>query len=187
MLAPSRVQLHLADLQDSILALSRTMPGADLRRAAGVLTKVAPLLGIPVTLSAAPPPGGLAMIDEVASAGPTFLRSGPCVWDDDAAREAITAHDRKVIGLCGVASEVVVLHTALAALGAGHEVYVLLDATGGLSERTENAALGQITAAGGRLTCVASFITDMVRDFTTPSAREVIAAMQGLMGASRAT
>ncbi|MEU9009443.1 isochorismatase family protein [Streptomyces sp. NPDC048479] len=77
-------------------------------------------------------------------------------------------------------SETVVLHTALDAIAAGFEVSVLLDACGGLSPRTEQAAFHQIETAGGRITSVASFATDLVRDFTTPTGREVIAALHGL-------
>ncbi|MET7853658.1 isochorismatase family protein [Streptomyces avermitilis] len=57
-------------------------------------------------------------------------------------------------GKTGVTSEIVVLHTALDAITAGFEVSVLLDACGGLSPRTEQAAFRQIEAAGGQITSV---------------------------------
>lgn len=79
-------------------------------------------------------------------------------------------------------SEIVVLHTALAALADGYDVIVLVDASGGISERTENAALRQIEAAGGTVTSVASLVTSMVRDFTTPTGRTVITALHDLTG-----
>jgi nicotinamidase-related amidase len=181
MLHPTTVQLHIADLQDSIVELSRTNPAADLRRAARALVAAADLLEIPVTLSAAPRPGGPDVIEEVAAAGPIFVRSGPCAWDDPAVHSAVTAHDRRVLALCGVASEVVVLHTALAALAGGYEVRVLIDATGGLADRTEKAALSQISAAGGQITSVASFVTDMIRDFTTPVGRDVLSTLRPIL------
>ncbi|MFF4350383.1 isochorismatase family protein [Streptomyces sp. NPDC001530] len=182
MLSPATVQLHLADLQEGIVELSGTTPPATIRRSVSFLAQLAQLLDIPVTLSAAPRPGGPAVIKEASiPAAPVFVRSGPCAWDDVATRQAITAQPRKSLALCGVTSEIVVLHTALDAIAAGFEVAVLLDACGGLSPRTEQAAFRQIEAAGGRITGVASFASDLVRDFTTPTGRQVIAALHGLI------
>lgn len=181
MLDPATVQLHLADLQDGIVDMSGTTPPATIRRSVGFLARLTGLLGIPVTLSAAPRPGGPAVIEEAAVPGaPVFVRGGPCAWDDADTRGAITALPGKHLVLCGVTSEIVVLHTALDALAAGYEVSVLLDACGGLSPRTEEAAFRRIEAAGGRVTPVASFATDLVRDFTTAPGREVISALHEL-------
>ncbi|WP_051797490.1 isochorismatase family protein [Streptomyces sp. NRRL S-337] len=187
MLSPATVQLHLADLQEGIVELSGTTPPATIRRSVSFLAKLARLLDIPVTLSAAPRPGGPAVIQEASiPAAPVFVRSGPCAWDDVPTRQAIAAQSRKSLVLCGVTSEIVVLHTALDAITAGFEVTVLLDACGGLSPRTEQAAFRQIEAAGGRITGVASFASDLVRDFTTPTGRQVIEALHGLIQPSAA-
>ncbi|MGA4545851.1 isochorismatase family protein [Uniformispora flossi] len=174
------VQIVFADLQDSIVAVSRTNSPATIRRSAGVLGKVAQALDIPFTVSVAPRPSGPGVIAELPAASP-FVRGGPCCWDDRPWRDATAAHDRKTLVICGVTSEIVVLHTALDALAAGYDVVVPVDASGGISERTENAALHQIAGAGGTVTSVASLATGMVRDFTTPTGRSVIAALHELM------
>ncbi|WP_338700006.1 isochorismatase family protein [Streptomyces sp. Q6] len=182
MLGPAGVQLHFADLQDGIVDLSDTTPPATIRRSVGILARMAQLLELPVILSAAPRPGGPAVVEEAAvPQAPVFVRDGPCAWDDTPTRRALTAQPRKHLALCGVTSEIVVLHTALDALAAGYEVSVLLDACGGLSSRTEQAAFRQIELAGGRVIGVAGFATDLVRDFTTPVGREVITALHGLV------
>ncbi|WP_326821372.1 isochorismatase family protein [Streptosporangium sp. NBC_01756] len=175
------LQIVFADLQDSIVALSSTNSPETIRRSAGVLAKVAQTLDIPFTVSVAPRPDGPGVIAELPET-PPFVRGGPCCWDDRAWREAITAQARKTLAICGVTSEIVVLHTALAALADGYDVIVLVDASGGISERTENAALRQIEAAGGTVTSVASLVTSMVRDFTTPTGRTVITALHDLTG-----
>ncbi|MFB4300550.1 isochorismatase family protein [Actinomadura sp. NTSP31] len=175
------VQLVFADLQDSIVALSRTNAPETIRRSAGVLGGIAQTLDIPFTVSVAPRPGGPGVIAELPET-PPFVRSGPCCWDDPAWREAIDAEARKTLAICGVTSEIVVLHTALDALADGYDVIVLVDASGGLSERTENAALRQIEAAGGTVTSVASFVTSMVRDFSNPTGRNVITTLHDLIG-----
>ncbi|WP_207621089.1 isochorismatase family protein [Streptosporangium minutum] len=180
MLDHRAIQIVFADLQDSIVTLSRTNSPETIRRSAGVLGKVAQALDIPFTVSVAPRPGGPGVIAELPETLP-FVRSGPSCWEDEAWREAIAAEARKTLTICGVTSEIVVLHTALDALADGYDVLVLVDASGGMSERTENAALRQIEAAGGTVTSVASFVTSMVRDFTTPTGRGVITALHDLM------
>ncbi|GLW55716.1 hypothetical protein Kpho01_37270 [Kitasatospora phosalacinea] len=180
MLDPRTVQIVFADLQDSIVALSRTNPPDTVRRSAGVLGRIARTLEIPFTVSAAPRPGGPGVIAELPAATP-FVRSGPSCWDDPAWRARVAAHARPTLALCGVVSEIVVLHTALDALADGHRVVVLVDAGGGMSQRTEDAAHEQIRAAGGTVTSVASFATDLVRDFTDPAGREVITALHDLL------
>ncbi|MFI7012242.1 isochorismatase family protein [Streptomyces sp. NPDC050145] len=180
MIDPRTVQIVFADLQDSIVALSGTNGPETIRRSAGVLSTIAQRLDIPFTMSVAPRPDGPDVIAELPETAP-FVRGGPCCWDDLAWRAAIAAEDRKTLVICGVTSEIVVLHTALDALAAGYAVFVLVDASGGMSERTERAALSQIEAAGGTVTSVASFVTSMVRDFTTPVGRDAIVALHGLM------
>ncbi|MEU5382319.1 isochorismatase family protein [Kitasatospora cineracea] len=181
MLDHRTVQLVFADLQDSIVALSRTNDPGTIRRSAGVLGRLARTLDIPFTVSAAPRPGGPGVIAELPAATP-FVRSGPCCWDDAPWRREVAANARTTLALCGVTSEIVVLHTALDALADGYAVTVLVDASGGMSERTENAAFDRIRAAGGTVTSVASFATDLVRDFTDPTGREVLTALHGLLG-----
>ncbi|MGW4472604.1 isochorismatase family protein [Nonomuraea sp. NPDC004354] len=183
MLDHRQVQIVFADLQDSIVDASATNSPAAIRRAAGVVGGVAPALGIPFTVSVAPRPGGPGVIAEVPEA-PPFARTGPSCWDDPAWRTAIEARGRRTLVVCGVTTEIVVLHTALDALAGGYDVRVLIDASGGLAGRTEDAALRQIEAAGGVVTSVAGFVSDMVRDFTTPTGRQAIAALHGLTTAA---
>lgn len=181
MINPQSVQIVLADLQDSIVAMSGTNSEQTIRRSVRTLVRVAQALDLPLTVSVAPRPGGPGVIEEIPAGAPLFVRSGPSCWDDVAGRAAIAAHGRPVLVLVGVTSEIVVLRTALDAIADGFAVHVLVDACGGMSERTESAALRQIEAAGGTVTSVASLVTDLVRDFTTPTGREVITALHGLL------
>lgn len=119
------------------------------------------------------------MIEEVPEAEP-YVRTGPSCWDDAAWREAVLAHGRRTLVICGVTTEIVVLRTALDALAHGLSVQVPVDACGGMTPRTEQAALRQIEAAGGVVTSVAGVASDMVRDFTTPVGHQVITALHQL-------
>ncbi|GLX09318.1 isochorismatase family protein [Microbispora sp. NBRC 16548] len=180
MLDPASVHVVFADLQDGIVDAGATNPASSIRRAVKVLNGLVAALDIPFTVSAAPRPGGPVMIEEVPDSEP-YVRTGPSCWDDAAWREAVVSAGRPTLVICGVTTEIVVLRTALDALTHGLDVQVLVDACGGITARTEDAALRQIEAAGGVVTSVAGFAADMVRDFTTPTGRRVIAALHQLV------
>jgi hypothetical protein len=59
-------------------------------------------------------------------------------------------------------------------------VQVPVDACGGLSARTEDAAFRQIEAAGGVMTSVVSLVTAMAPDFAQEPGRNTFAALQAL-------
>lgn len=176
------VQVLFADLQDSILPGSRTNEPAAIRRSARALAEVARLLELPVTVSAAPRPGGPGVITEVTDVldAPAHVRTGPGCFDHPGTRAAIEEARRPVLVICGVMTEIVVLSTALDALREGWQVHVVLDACGGMSSRSEDAALRRIEAAGGHSTSVPSLLGEMVRDFTTPTGAKVISTLHGL-------
>jgi nicotinamidase-related amidase len=79
----------------------------------------------------------------------------------------LAAGGRRVVILAGVASEIVVVRTALDALHAGYTVQVAVDACGGVNARTEDAAWRRIVQAGGVLTSVTTFGAELTGDFTT--------------------
>jgi nicotinamidase-related amidase len=82
--------------------------------------------------------------------------------------------------IAGFATEVVVLHGVRDAIAAGYRAYVPVDACGGMSSRTEDAALRQIEAAGGVTTSVVSLVTAMAPDFAQEPGRNTLAALQAL-------
>ncbi len=84
---------------------------------------------------------------------------------------------RKTLLISGVATELAVSLPAMSGVDAGYRTYVVLDACGGISERTEDAALGRIEAAGGLVTSAFTLAGELAGDFREEKgqrAREII-------------
>jgi len=191
MLEPAHVCILFADLQEGTVQHNQTNQPHTLRRAAKTMAQLTKTLDLPVIFSLVPSldsQGRLSPVitelqDECPDA-PQFLRSTASALADQATRSAIQTTGRNVIGICGVATEVVVLHSAIDAKAAGYQVRVVLDACGGLSARTEDAAIRQMEAAGVVTTSVASFATEMVSQLSAPGGGPgpVIIAINELSG-----
>jgi nicotinamidase-related amidase len=154
------------DLQEEIIKNNRTC-----ERLAGnaeALAKLAALHGLPAIVSAVPPGGPFlpGILAALPGAQP-FFRTVTSAFDDAATAEAIAGTGRRTLVLAGVASEIVVQRTALGALAAGYRVQVAVDACGGVSARTEDAAWRRITQAGGTTTSVTTFAAELAGDFGT--------------------
>ena len=109
-----------------------------------------------------------------------YLRLSASPFLDEATRAAIAAAGRQHLIIVGFATEAVVLHAVLDAIAAGYRVYVPVDACGGMSCRTEDAAFRQIEAAGGVTTSVVTLVTALAPDFSTDLGRKAFGILQSL-------
>jgi isochorismate hydrolase len=91
--------------------------------------------------------------------------------------KAIKASGRKTLLISGVATELAVQLPAVTAAENGLRAFVVLDACGGTSERTEQAALARIAHAGGSTVSVLTLAGELAGDFRTPVARQAIGAV----------
>ena len=182
-LSTDSAQVLLCDLQPEIVARSKTIDRDVLSKSAGVLLEIAKLFSLPTTLSvvpdgnkapeliAEPPDSGFAQKKIRASASP-FL--------DEATRSVVARSGRKVLIIGGFATEAVVLHAVFDARAQDYGVLVPVDVCGGLSERTEQAALRQIVAVGAITTSVVSIATKLAPDFTTDLGKKLFNIIQRL-------
>jgi hypothetical protein len=182
-LSTDSAQLLLCDLQPEIVARSKTVDRDTLSKSAGVLLEIAKLFSLPTTLSVVPE-GDKApeLISELRSSGfaQEKLRASASPFFDAATKNLLAQSTRKVLIIGGFATEAVVLHAALDARARGYEVLVPVDVCGGMSERTEQAALRQILAAGAITTSVVSIATKLAPDFTTDLGKELFNIVQRL-------
>ncbi|MEG3162397.1 isochorismatase family protein [Sphingomonas sp. LB2R24] len=162
-------QLLFVHLQDDILTSCTPDEKARICQAAGSLAELGSSLGIPMTFGLVPPEEGLAKPIKAllgyANDENTFHRQAASVFLDPPLAGRLDANHRPTLLIAGYATEVAVLHAALDALATTYNVYVAVDSIGGMSPRTERAALDQITRAGGEITSVASLLSMLAPDF----------------------
>ena len=182
-LSTDSAQPLLCDLQPEIVARSKTIDRDVLSKSAGVLLEIAKLFSLPTTLSVVPE-GNKApeLISELRGSGfaQEKLRASASPFLDEATRNVLARSRRKVLIIGGFATEAVVLHAVLDARAQGYGVLVPVDVCGGMSERTEQAALRQIIAVGATTTSVVSIATKLAPDFTTDPGKKLFNIVQRL-------
>ena len=176
---PDDVVILFADLQSGIVELSATNPIERLRRAVHGLAKLAKLLQIPVVVTGVRGGNGepATVIREIAEALgelPTFHRMTCDSLQNAEIVSAIKATGRKTVLISGVATELAVQLAALGAADSEYKAYVVLDACGGMSERTEQAALLRMNKAGVTTVSVMTLAGELAGDFREPKAQEAI-------------
>jgi nicotinamidase-related amidase len=177
-LDPTTAVVLFADLQAGIIELAKTNEPMRLRRAVSALAKLARLFDIPAIVTTAPAEGGAPRVTpEIAAALgdlPQYTRTTTDAFLHGATRDAIARTGRKTILIAGVATEIIVQHSALSAAAHGLQVQVVVDACGGLSARTEEAAFHRLVQAGVVTTSIASIAGQLAGDFTKPKGGQAV-------------
>ncbi|KUN41368.1 hydrolase [Streptomyces olivochromogenes] len=86
-------------------------------------------------------------------------------WEDSALVEAVRATGRRKIILSGLWTEVCLVLPALSALGQGYEVYVVADASGGISPQAHEHALQRMVSAGAVPVTWIQVLLELQRDW----------------------
>ena len=168
-----------ADLQTGIVELSQTNPVDRLKKAVRALAKLAKLMDIPVLVSGVRGEDGnpSKMIPQIAEGLGDVLTHYRTTCDSFLNQEivsAIKATGRKTLLISGVATELAVQLPALSASDQGYKVFVVLDACGGMSERTEQAALQRMAKAGATTVSVMTLAGELAGDFREAKAQQAI-------------
>lgn len=179
-LDPKKTMILFADLQDGIVELATTNDLKRLRRSVAALAKLARLFDIPVVVTTAPSEGGARILSEIPAALgelPQSVRNTTDAFTHAPTREAIGRTGRKTLLIAGVATEIIVQHSALSGVAQGYDVQIVIDACGGLSARTEDAALRRLAQAGAIITSVPSVAGQLAGDFTKPQGGQALGVL----------
>jgi hypothetical protein len=187
-LSSSDAVVIFADLQAEIVSLPLTVDPAVLRRSAGGLATLAELFDLPTFVITMPKRDGgeLEVIPEVVNTRTTYRhlpRTTPDSFDNEAIRDALAEVGRSTLIVCGVATEIVVQWLVLSGRANGYQVHVVTDACGGLSPRTEQAALTRFMSAGAVLTSVASLAGELAGDMTRSPGKDAVDVIYQMIGA----
>jgi nicotinamidase-related amidase len=167
-----------ADLQEGIADLPLNVTPERLRKGVRGLAKLAKLFDIPVIVTAVAGEEGKAKIlPEIAEELgelPTHFRTTADSFLNEEILNAVKASGRKTILISGVATELAVQLPALTGVDLGYRTFVVVDACGGMSDRTEHAAMNRITAHGGSTTVVMTLAGELAGDFRDPKAQQAI-------------
>jgi nicotinamidase-related amidase len=186
-LKPEETAILFADLQDGIIERSATVDLAALRKAVSALAKLAHLFDIPVVVTAAPSGAGAPQITpEIAAAVgriEPIVRTTTDSFLHAPTRDAILKTGRRTLLVAGVATEIIVQHSALSGAAHGLDVQVVVDACGGISARTEDAALRRLIQFGVVTTSIASLAGQLAGDFSQPKAGQAIGILYEMASA----
>lgn len=168
-----------ADLQAGIVELSKTNPPDRLKTRVRALAKLAKLFDIPAIVSGirgedGSPAKVLAEIADGLGTLPTHHRTTCDSFLNEEIVTAMKATGRKTLLISGVATELAVQLPALTASDQGYKVLVVLDACGGMSERTEYAALLRMAKAGATAVSVMTLAGELAGDLREPKAQQAI-------------
>jgi len=177
---PDDTVILFADLQAGIVERSQTNPLERLQKGVLALAKLGKLFEMPVIVSAVRGEDGkdAKVIAQIAKGLggllPTHHRTTCDSFLNPEIVMAIEATKRKTLLISGVATELAVQLPALTASDHGYRVYVVLDACGGMSERTEQAALMRMTKAGATTVSVMTLAGEIAGDFREPRAQQAV-------------
>jgi nicotinamidase-related amidase len=174
-----------ADLQAGIVELTQTNPLGQLKSAVRALAQLAKLFEIPVVVSGIMGQDGspAKIVPEIAEAlgeVPTHHRTTCDSFLNADIVAAIKATGRKTLLISGVATELAVQLPVLTASDLGYKVFAVLDASGGISERTERAALLRMAKAGATTVSVMTLAGEIAGDFREVKAQQAIGIVYGM-------
>jgi nicotinamidase-related amidase len=190
LLKPEECVILLVDFQAGLGFGVESMPRQIVVNNAVALARTAAAFKVPViaSTSATRVYSGplLPGLQEALPSVKTIERRSMNVWEDDTARNAVIATNRKRLIIAGFLTEACVSFPALSALKDGFEVFVVGDACGGLTPQSHEFALRRLEQAGARLTswiqALLEFQRDWTRHETYEAARAVVEANGGGYG-----
>ncbi len=133
-----------------------------------------------ITTSAADGPNGpfLPEVRSILPDAPIVQRPGEInAWDNKEFVAAVKATGRKKLLVAGVSTEVCVAFVALSAVGAGYEVYAVIDASGTWSKLVQEVAVQRMVQAGVVPMTWVAVGAELQADWRNPTGQDLAAIM----------
>jgi len=170
LLTPTNHTLVLVDYEGQMAFATKSIGIGDLRDNTGLIAGGSKIFNVPTVITT---------VAEKAFSGPVFPeitefypdtksyidRTTMNTWEDEKAHAAIVAKGKKKIVFGGLWSEVCIVGPALSALAEGYEVYVITDASGGVSNEAHTMAMQRLIQAGVQPMTATQYVLELQRDW----------------------
>src|SRR5712671_554894 len=153
LLTPENCVLLLIDHQRFQLANVNSHDPTIVINNVTALAKTAKAYGIPTILSTVNEERGGLIFKQVQAVFPdqkTINRTFINCWEDRRVVEAVKKTGRKKIVMAALWTEMCLATPAIHAMGDGYDVYVVTDASGGVSSEAHDMAIRRMVAAGAQ-------------------------------------
>ena len=153
LLTPENCALLLIDHQPFQLANVNSHDPTIVINNVTALAKTAKAYGIPTILTTVNEERGGLIFKQVQAVFPdqkTINRTFINCWEDPRVVEAVKKTGRKKLAMAALWTEMCLAMPALHAMGDGYDVYVVTDASGGVSPEAHDMAVRRMAAAGAQ-------------------------------------
>ena len=189
LLTPQNAVLALIDYQPEQYAGVGSVGRDELLAHVTILGRIATAFELPVVLSTVYVKHGMKGTNSELRAAlpgvPEIDRTTMNSWEDEDFRAAVERTGRRKLILAGLWTEVCVAFPALDALAEGYEVYVVVDAIGGVSRVAHESAMQRMVQAGVRPISVLGLACELQRDWGRAGADRLRGVMREYFGAMR--
>jgi nicotinamidase-related amidase len=181
LLAPDNCTLILIDHQPYQFAAVQNIDTTLLANNVVGLAKTAAVFGVPTILTTVVEQRGGYLLKDIQDVFPdqkpidrTTLNS----WEDERIVNAVKKSGRRKLVIAALWTEICLAFPVLSALGDGYEVYIVTDASGGVSVEAHERAVQRMVQAGAVPLTWIGFASELQRDW----AREkTVAGIAGVM------
>ena len=186
LLTPQNAVIAFIDYQREQYAGVGSVNHDELLAHVTMLGRVAASFELPVVLSTVYVKHGMSGTNaELRDALPGVVeidRTTMNSWEDAEFRAAVERTGRRKLILAGLWTEVCVAFPALDAIRAGYEVYVVVDAIGGVSRTAHEAAMQRMVQAGAVPITVLGLACELQRDWGRRDADRLRTIMREYFG-----
>jgi nicotinamidase-related amidase len=182
LLTPQNAVLALIDYQPEQYAGVGSVGHDELLTHVTMLGRVATTFELPVVLSTVYVKHGMSgtniELRETLPGVPEIDRTSMNSWEDPEFVAAVERTGRKKLIIAGLWTEVCVVFPTLDALRAGYQVYVVVDAIGGVSRVAHESAMQRMIQAGAIPISVLALACELQRDWGRPEANRLRLVMR---------
>ncbi len=165
---------HQSQMAFAVQSIDRTL----LTNNSVGLAKTAKVFNVPMVLTtvaeksfSGPLFGGIKAVYPNA---PVIDRTTMNSWEDRAFRDAVKKTGRKKLVMAALWTEVCLVMPVLAALEEGYEVYIVTDASGGVTAEAHNAAVQRMVQAGAQPVTWMQVLLEYQRDWARQSTYDAV-------------